>query len=51
MEIKKIKQKVKRIKREKSELEKGVNTLQFCGLLKLKESPLAIQKKLRDDWQ
>lgn len=23
----------------------------FCGILKLKESPLEIQKKLRDEWE
>ena len=23
----------------------------YCGVIKLKEDPLAIQKKLRDEWQ
>ena len=27
---------------------KGVDTKKFCGVIKLKEDPLAIQKKMRD---
>jgi len=30
---------------------KGVDTKKFCGVIKLKEDPLAIQKKMRDEWQ
>lgn len=29
---------------------KGVDTKKYCGTIKLKEDPLAIQKKLRDEW-
>ena len=29
---------------------KGVDTKKYCGVIKLKEDPLAIQKKMRDDW-
>ena len=30
---------------------KGVNTLKYCGVIKLNEDPLIIQKRLRDEWQ
>lgn len=30
---------------------KGVNTKKYCGTIKLKEDPLAIQKKMRDEWE
>ena len=49
MENKKPVQKIKRIRRNKNDIEKGVDTLKFCGVIKLKEDPLAIQKKLRDE--
>jgi len=29
----------------------GVNTKKYCGTIKLKEDPLAIQKKMRDEWR
>lgn len=29
---------------------KGVNTLKFCGTLKLKEDPMAIQNAMRNEW-
>ena len=29
----------------------GVNTRKYCGTIKLKEDPLAIQKKMRDEWE
>ncbi len=29
---------------------KGFDAKKFCGILKLKMSPLAIQKKLRNEW-
>ncbi len=50
MESKKHTQKIKRIRRNKSDLVKGVNTMKYCGVIKLKEDPLAIQKRLRDEW-
>ena len=28
----------------------GVNTLKYCGVIKLKGSPIAIQKKMRNEW-
>lgn len=33
--------------RERSRLSKGVDTRKFCGVIKLKEDPLVIQKKMR----
>lgn len=51
MENKKAEAKIKRIKRKKSDLEKGVDTLKYCGVIKLKKDPLAIQKRLRDEWE
>lgn len=51
METGKKEQKIKRIRRQKINVEKGVDTLKYCGILKLKEDPLAIQKKLRDEWR
>jgi len=51
MEKGKQKLKIQRIRKEKSSLGKGVDTLKFCGVLKLKDSPMEIQKKLRDEWQ
>ncbi len=51
METKKKEQKIKRIRGQNSDLEKGVDTKKYCGTLKLKEDPLAIQKRLRDEWR
>ncbi len=51
MNTKKTQQKIKRIRRDRGDVEKGVDTLKYCGVLKLKEDPLAIQKKLRDEWR
>lgn len=30
---------------------RGVDTKKYCGVIKLKEDPLAMQKKMRDEWQ
>lgn len=51
MEAKKTHNKIKRIRRDSKDVEKGVDTLKYCGVLKLKEDALAIQKKLRDEWR
>lgn len=50
METRKKLHKIKRIHRNKNEMRKGVDTVKFCGVIKLKEDPLVIQKKLRDEW-
>jgi hypothetical protein len=44
METRKDKQKIKRIRRDKKDVQRGVDTLRYCGVLKLKEDPLAIKK-------
>lgn len=30
---------------------KGVDTRKYCGTVKLKEDPLVIQKRIRDEWE
>jgi hypothetical protein len=30
---------------------KGVDTKKYCGVIKLKEDPLSMQKKMRDEWE
>lgn len=45
------KNKITRIRRSSVSKAKGVNTLKYCGTIKLKEDPLLIQKKLRNEWQ
>lgn len=51
METRKKEEKIKRVPRQKRDLEKGADTRKYCGILKLKEDPLAIQKRLRDEWR
>ncbi|MFT6865486.1 MAG: hypothetical protein ACJA08_000307 [Cyclobacteriaceae bacterium] len=29
---------------------KVVNTYKYCGLIKLKDDPLVVQKRMRDEW-
>jgi len=29
----------------------GVDTHKYCGVIKLKNDPLAIQKAMRDEWE
>ena len=45
------KNRITRIRRGSISKAKGVNTLKYCGIIKLKEDPLLIQKKLRNEWQ
>ncbi|MFI5125050.1 MAG: hypothetical protein ACHQDF_06985 [Chitinophagales bacterium] len=40
-----------RRKLEKRRTSKGVDTKKYCGVIKLKEDPLVIQQKMRDEWQ
>ena len=51
METRKKENKMERICRNKKDVEKGVNTLKYCGVIKLKENPLTIQKSLSDEWK
>ena len=30
---------------------KVVNTLKYCGIIKLEKDPLVIQKEMRDEWK
>lgn len=36
---------------EKALKTKGVDTHKYCGVIKLGEDPLHIQKKMRDEWE
>lgn len=29
----------------------GINTKKYCGIIKLKSEPLAIQKQMRSEWE
>jgi hypothetical protein len=40
-----------RRKLERNRPSKGVDTKKYCGVIKLKEDPLVIQKKMRDEWE
>ncbi len=35
----------------KFQVAKGVDTKKYCGVIKLSEDPLEIQKKMRDEWE
>jgi len=30
---------------------KGIDTRKYCGVISLREDPLVIQKKMRDEWE
>ena len=36
---------------QKTQLKKGIDAKKHSGVIKLKEHPLEIQKKLRDEWE
>jgi hypothetical protein len=36
---------------KKRPLRKTINAKKYCGTIKLKESPLDIQKKMRNEWE
>jgi hypothetical protein len=36
---------------KKSQSKKGIDAKKHCGVIKLKEHPLEIQKTLRDEWK
>jgi len=50
-EAKKRNSKITRIRKKKKSEKKGVDTLKYCGVITLDEDPLAIQKRLRDEWR
>lgn len=35
---------------DKLKYSKGINAKKYCGVIKLKKHPLAIQKEMRDEW-
>lgn len=35
---------------QKLQVKKGVGAYKYCGVIKLKEHPLVIQKQIRDEW-
>lgn len=36
---------------EKALQTKGVDTHKYCGVITLKEDPMTIQKKMRNEWE
>lgn len=36
---------------QKLQVNRGVDVRKYAGVIKLKEHPLTIQKKLRDEWE
>jgi len=36
---------------KKTQLKKGIDAKKYSGTIKLKEHPIAIQKRLRDEWE
>lgn len=36
---------------QKTQVKKGIDARKYSGVLKLKEHPLDIQRKLRDEWE
>ena len=42
---------MKRKKEIKDSKDEEVNTLKYCDTIKLKEDPLIIQKKLKEEWK
>ena len=36
---------------KKLEKPRGIDTRKYCGVIKLKNDPLEIQKQMRDEWR
>ena len=36
---------------QKTQVKKGLDAMKYSGVIKLKQHPLDIQKKLRDEWE
>ncbi|MBI2270477.1 MAG: hypothetical protein HYU69_09005 [Bacteroidetes bacterium] len=36
---------------KKIKFRRGINAYKYCGVIKLKESPFDIQKRMRDEWE
>ena len=50
-EIEKALQKLHGNGRSEKKIRKSFDAYKYCGVLKLKEDALAIQKRLRNEWQ
>ena len=37
--------------RHKRKKKKSIDLTKYCGVIKLKEDPLKLQQKLRDEWE
>jgi hypothetical protein len=48
---KKAKRKITKIRRSSRIKTKGVDTSKYCGTVKFDEDALAIQKRLRNEWE
>ena len=35
---------------EKLKSKKGIDAIKFCGVIKLKDHPLIVHRRLRDEW-
>ena len=35
---------------QKVQIKKGIDAYKYCGVIKLKEHPIVIQKELRNEW-
>lgn len=36
---------------KKIKFKKGIDAFKYCGVINLKDSPIEIQKKMRDEWK
>ena len=46
-----IEQALKKLKKSgESKSKKHFDAFKYCGIIKLKEDPLTIQKRMRDEW-
>ena len=49
---KEIEQALKKLQQiSNKESQKHFDAFKYCGVIKLKEDPLAIQKRMRDEWE
>lgn len=50
IKVNKTKKRITRIRKKKN-IVKGVDTSKYCGTVKFNEDGLAIQKRLRNEWE
>lgn len=46
-----IKSLLKKFQTRKKQREKSIDLKKYCGMLKLKQDPLEMQKSWRDEWE